>query len=121
MVIARSVATFFEMSETRDLLEKLDRAEVSTPTETAPVPLGEFGGKVFVFTGSLQKFSREQAQTSVQELGGTASSSVSKNTSYVVAGEKAGSKLAKAAQLGVTVLSEDQFLAMLANVGNPLS
>ncbi len=72
----------------------------------------DFTGKTFVFTGALTLFTREQAESIVEQLGGKASGSVSKNTSYLVAGDKAGSKLAKASELGVPVLTEQQFLDM---------
>ncbi len=72
-----------------------------------------FAGKTFVFTGALTLFTRDQAEGLVQARGGTATGSVSKNTTYLVAGDKAGSKLAKAQQLGVAVLTEAQFQAML--------
>ncbi len=73
----------------------------------------QFVGKTFVFTGALTLFTRDQAEKLVEERGGSASGSVSKNTAYVVAGEKAGSKLAKAQQLGVPVLTEQEFQQML--------
>lgn len=72
-----------------------------------------FVGKTFVFTGALTLFTRDQAEDLVRQAGGSASGSVSKNTTYLVAGDKAGSKLAKAQQLGVPVLTEIQFQAML--------
>lgn len=72
-----------------------------------------FAGQTFVFTGKLEKFSRDAAEELVMQMGGKAAGSVSKQTSYVVAGPGAGSKLAKAEQLGVAVLTEDEFLAML--------
>jgi DNA ligase (NAD+) len=67
----------------------------------------------FVFTGALQHFTREQAEALVRELGGKASGSVSKQTSYVVVGESPGSKYQKALQLGVPVLTEQEFLQMV--------
>jgi NAD-dependent DNA ligase len=73
----------------------------------------QFAGKTFVFTGALTLFTRDQAEGLVQARGGTASGSVSKNTTYLVAGDKVGSKLAKAQQLGVPVLTEVQFQEML--------
>lgn len=72
----------------------------------------DFTGQTFVFTGALTLFTREQAESIVEQLGGKASGSVSKNTTYLVAGDKAGSKLAKANELGVPVLTEQQFLDM---------
>jgi len=73
----------------------------------------EFDGKTFVFTGTLTKFSRDEAEAEVKKRGGKAAGSVSKATSYVVAGEKAGSKLDKAQKLGVAVIDEDEFLRMI--------
>ena len=70
-------------------------------------------GKVFVFTGALSRFTREEARILVENEGGNAVGSVSKKTDYVVAGEDAGSKLAKARGLGVTVLTEEEFLELL--------
>ena len=69
--------------------------------------------KTFVFTGALEKFSRKEAEEMVMTRGGRAASSVSKKTSYVVAGPGAGSKLAKASELGVAVLTEDEFLSLV--------
>jgi DNA ligase (NAD+) len=88
-------------------------AEGVRPEEGAAPESDRFAGKTFVFTGKLEKFAREDAEERVQKLGGKASGSVSKNTSYVVAGPGAGTKLQKAEQLGVTVLTEDEFLQML--------
>lgn len=73
----------------------------------------QFAGKTFVFTGTLSLFTREQAEALVKERGGTASGSVSKNTHYLVAGEKAGSKRVKAEELKVPILTETQFKSML--------
>src|SRR5690606_39843236 len=72
-----------------------------------------FAGQTFVFTGALERFSREQAAELVRALGGKASGSVSAKTTWLVAGEGGGSKLAKAQELGVEVLDEEQFVAML--------
>lgn len=72
-----------------------------------------FAGMTFVLTGALEKFTRDEASAMIEDRGGKAASSVSKKTSYVVAGEAAGSKLRKAQELGITVLTEDEFLEML--------
>ncbi len=73
----------------------------------------KFKGKTFVFTGALERFSRKEGETLVEAEGARASGSVSKKTDYVIAGPGAGSKLAKAEQLGITVLDEEQFLQLM--------
>jgi len=115
--IARSVHTFFRQEETAAVLEKLARfgvlPEPREPEAVAETP-APFAGKTFVFTGALQQMSRSEAEERVRKLGGTASSSVSRKTAFVVAGEKAGSKLRKARELDVPVLTEAEFLEMAA-------
>lgn len=118
-VIARSVSTFFDMPESKELLEKLKAAGID-PLEEASEVDGPFAGKTFVFTGAMERFTRPTAEAKVRALGGNAVSSVSKATNYVVAGSKAGSKLIKAQQFGVEVLSEEQFLELLEGVGEQL-
>lgn len=71
-----------------------------------------FAGKTVVVTGKLELFTRSSINAHIEQLGAKAGSAVSKNTDYLICGDKAGSKLAKAQELGITVLSEDQFLAM---------
>lgn len=94
-------------------LDKLSAVGVVAQGDEAAPVSDHFAGKTFVFTGALEKFSREDAEAIVKRLGGRASGSVSKQTSYVVAGPGAGSKLAKAEQLGVSVLTEDEFAELL--------
>ena len=72
-----------------------------------------FAGKTFVLTGALTMFTRDEATAQIERFGGKASGSVSKKTSYVVVGENAGSKERKARELGIPILSEDQFLEMI--------
>lgn len=113
-VVAASVHDFFETEENRALIQRLRDSgltmnEGSRAAGDGPRP---FDGKTFVVTGTLQKYSRDSIHDRIKELGGRAASSISANTDFLVAGEKAGSKLNKAKQLGVKVLTEDEFDAM---------
>jgi DNA ligase (NAD+) len=110
--VAQSIATFFENQANREVIRRMLEAGVTLAVELKQVG-GRFTGKTFVFTGALSRFTREEAQRLVEAQGGTAVGSVSKKTGYVVAGEDAGSKLARARELGVTVLTEDEFVALL--------
>jgi len=112
-VIARSIAKFFAQPENRAVLEKLRQAGVTPRTEKVAARAA-LAGKTFVFTGALESFSREEAEEKVCLLGGRAASSVSRSTDFVVAGESAGSKLQKARELGITVLTEEQFVEMIS-------
>jgi DNA ligase (NAD+) len=109
---AESVASFFADNDNRHMVERLIAAGVSPQAAEFAPQSDRFAGKTFVFTGTLTQLTREEAEARVKRLGGRASGSVSKSTSYVVAGENAGSKLTKAQQLGVPVLTEEQFLQM---------
>ncbi|MBR2481797.1 MAG: hypothetical protein IKB58_02950, partial [Oscillospiraceae bacterium] len=95
----------------KDLISRLQAAGLSFECKEKKLD-NRFAGKTFVFTGELTQFDRKAAEALVERMGGKASSSVSKKTAYVVAGENAGSKLQKANTLGVTVLTEEEFLAM---------
>ena len=110
-VIAQSIADFFARPENRAVLERLRRAGVKPKVEKVGAGAA-FAGKTFVFTGALQSFSREEAEEKVRSLGGRAASSISGNTDFAVAGESAGSKLQKARELGVPVISEQEFIDM---------
>ncbi|GLI37209.1 NAD-dependent DNA ligase LigA [Geobacter hydrogenophilus] len=110
--VARSITTFFHNEGNRETIRRMVEAGVEPTVEEKKVG-GRFTGKTFVFTGALTRFSRSEAQKMVENEGGHAAGSVSKKTDYVVAGAEAGSKLDKARQLGVTVLTEDGFLQML--------
>lgn len=112
--VAASAHDFFANPENRRLIERL-REHGLTMREEKSEALGgarPFDGKTFVVTGTLQKYSRDAIHDRIKALGGRASSSVSASTDYLVAGEKAGSKLTKAQQLGVAVLTEDEFERM---------
>ena len=113
MVTAQCVSDFFSKESNIALIEKLRSLGVNME-ETSDGKAGTaFAGKIFVLTGTLSKYTRSEASELIMAQGGTCSSSVSKNTSYVLAGESAGSKLTKAQNLGVTILSEDDFEKML--------
>jgi DNA ligase (NAD+) len=108
--IAESVAFFFDQKENLVVIDKLRRGGVKTADEQAPAAAGgPLEGKTFVLTGGLEDFTREDASAIIEGLGGRVSGSVSKKTDYVLVGEDPGSKLAKAQQLGVTVIDEGEF------------
>lgn len=111
-VVAASIVTFFSLSQNEEVLRKLKAAGIDPKVE-ARRESAVFSGKTVVFTGALQRMTRDEAQGMVFRLGGNPSSSVSGNTDLVVAGEKAGSKLDKARSLGVPVITEDDFLEMV--------
>jgi DNA ligase (NAD+) len=110
--VARSITAFFAGEDNRRVIERLLQAGVSPSVAEKRVG-GRFSGKTFVFTGSLERFSRSDAQKMVEAEGGHAAGSVSKKTDYVVAGAEAGSKLEKARSLGVKILGEEEFLTLL--------
>ncbi len=114
-VVGQSICDFFQTPSNRKLIERLQAAGVNF-AQTAKAASDEFAGLTFVLTGTMESMSREEAGEQIRARGGSVTSSVSKNTTYVVAGEKAGSKLTKAEELGVKVLSEQQFLKLLGNV-----
>jgi len=113
-VIAQSVSQWFREPRNRELIERLRKAGLNFRSElykprAAP---GTLDGKTFVLTGTLPTLTREEATAKIESLGGKVSGSVSKRTDYVVAGEEAGSKLAKAQQLGVPILNQEEFLKL---------
>ena len=119
-VMAHAIHDFFREEHTRQVLDDLVGKHVRPlPEEATAAPSGDasLAGLTFVFTGSLTRFTRERAEELVQRLGARASGSVSKKTSFVVAGESAGSKLTKARELGIDVLDEEGFLAFLGERG----
>ncbi|QDU77323.1 DNA ligase [Bremerella volcania] len=115
-VIAKSVHEFFHSEFGKETIEDLKGVGVSMEAAKRGEEAGPavFDGMTFVVTGTLEKFTRDEIEELIRARGGKASGSVSKKTSYVVAGEKAGSKLEKAQALGVSVLNEQQFADLLA-------
>lgn len=145
--IAESVADFFRTEQNRAALRRLAEAGVSMGSGAKAkaeleadgdgsggagdadgegdadggAEAAEFAGKTFVFTGTLSSLKRQRAEEIVESLGGKAGSSVTKSTDYLVAGADAGSKLARAGQLGIAVLSEQEFIKMLRRAGRNLT
>ena len=112
-ISANSLYEFFRQEQTIDLIDRLKKAGVNMNViETEEID-NRFEGKTFVLTGSLEQFSRKEASDLIEKHGGKVSSSVSKKTDYVLAGEEAGSKLTKAQSLGVEIITEEQFKEMM--------
>jgi DNA ligase (NAD+) len=110
-IVADSILTFFSSEEIREEIEKLLQ-HVTLIHEEAEIIESPFTGKTVVLTGSLEKFTRKDAEEKLLSLGAKVTSSVSKKTDYVVYGKEAGSKLTKAQTLGVKTLTEEEFLEM---------
>jgi DNA ligase (NAD+) len=110
-VLAKSIYQFFQSAGGQKIIEDLRAKGVKLVQDRKPRPAGaaDLTGKTFVVTGTLERYSRDEIERLIKDLGGKATGSVSKKTDYVVAGGKAGSKLEKARQLGVTVLTEVEF------------
>lgn len=111
-ITAFSIAQWFQMDQSQNMIEKLKNAGVNMTCHIQPTD-DRFAGKTFVLTGALTKFTRDEATEKIELLGGKASGSVSKKTSYVVVGENAGSKERKARELGIPILTEEEFLEMI--------
>ena len=111
-ITAASITGWFSQEQSQRMIEKLRNAGVNMQCDIQ-VADNRFAGKIFVLTGALTKFTRDQATEEIERFGGKASGSVSKKTSFVVVGENAGSKERKARELGIPILSEDDFLAMI--------
>lgn len=112
LVMAQSVVDFMSMPQSQKLIADLKAAGVNMKAEDTHID-NRFSGKTFVLTGTLTKYTRSEASRIIENYGGKASSSVSKKTDYVLAGEAAGSKLAKATELGVKIINEDEFAEMI--------
>lgn len=111
-ITAANIFGWFRQEQSKHLIERLRQAGVNFDSKRV-ITDARFAGKTFVLTGALSKFTREEATEKIELLGGKAAGSVSKKTSYVVVGENAGSKERKARDLGIPILSEDDFLEMI--------
>ena len=112
-VTAASIADWFRQEQSKHMVERLRQAGVNFESKRV-ITDTRFAGMTFVLTGALTKFTRDEATERIEHFGGKAAGSVSKKTTYVVVGENAGSKERKARELGIPILSEDQFLEMIA-------
>jgi DNA ligase (NAD+) len=114
-VMAQSIRDFFDNPRNQAVIEKLRQAGLKMREKAAPkgTATGPFAGKTVVVTGTLNKLSREEAKESLRKAGATVTDSVSKKTDFLIVGENAGSKLDKAAKLGVKTIDEQEFLRML--------
>lgn len=112
-VMADSIREFFLQDQTIDLINKLKNAGVNMKSLEEESQDQRFEGKTFVLTGSLEKYTRDQASDIIEKFGGKTSNSVSKKTDYVLAGEDAGSKLTKAQTLGIDIINEQEFENMI--------
>lgn len=111
-IMAASLTAYFQTDKAKELVDQLKDAGVNMTEGETHGPDQRFAGLSFVLTGTLPTLTRKEASGTIERLGGRVSSSVSKKTSYVLAGEEAGSKLTKAQQLGIPLLSEEEFLKM---------
>lgn len=111
-ITAQNIRSWFDSPQSQHLIQRLERAGVNM-TASEQGSDRRFEGMTFVLTGALERFTRDEAAARIEEFGGKAAGSVSKKTTYVVAGENAGSKLKKANELGIPVLTEDEFAQML--------
>ena len=111
--VINSISEWFSENTNRDLINNLRKIgfKIDTQIKTSK---GELNGKTFVLTGTLSKYTRQQATQLIEDLGGIVTSSVSKNTNYLVYGEKAGSKLDKAKKLNISALTEEEFSALIS-------
>ena len=112
-IMAESIVKFFESKQTKDLIERLKQNGVNMESKMEKSQDERFAGKIFVLTGTLPTLSRNEASEIIEKFGGKTSGSVSKKTSFVLAGEEAGSKLKKAEELGIPIITEAEFLEMI--------
>ena len=112
-IMAKSIYDFFKQEQTIDLIERLKKSGVNMSSLEEDSTDNRFEGKIFVLTGSLEKYTRGEAGNIIERLGGKVSGSVSKKTSFLLAGEDSGSKLTKAESLGIKVIDELEFKKMI--------
>jgi len=111
--VAQSIYDWFYDKNNIEMLKKLDKAGIIIEYQKSKMKNQKFNGKTFVLTGELESMARDAAKSKIRELGGDVSSSVSKNTDFVVIGKNPGSKYDKARELGVKIIEEEEFLKMV--------
>ncbi len=114
-IVAKSIKDYFSDKTKLDVVQKLLDLGIEITYKKQPSSQGVFTGQTFVLTGTLQNYTRSKATEIIESLGGQTSSSVSKNTTYVLAGEDAGSKLTKAQNLGIKIINEQEFEKLIKN------
>ena len=114
VTVAQSIKSYFGVEKNIKLVERLKNSGINMDYVSGTVS-DIFNGKTFVLTGALEKYTRGEATQVIENMGGKVTSSVSKNTSYVLAGEDPGSKFDKAQKLGIKILSEEEFSDMIKN------
>lgn len=112
-ITASNIIEFFHQKQTKDILEKLQQAGINMKAIEEEKSDNRLEGKTFVLTGTLENYTRQEASNLIEQYGGKVSSSVSKKTDYVVAGEEAGSKLKKAEELNLIILTEEEFQKLM--------
>ena len=117
-IMAKSTVRYFSQEKNRELIRKLKESGVKLLPLEKKTDNGKFSGKTFVLTGTLPTLKRSEASAIIERMGGKVSSSVSKKTDYVLAGEEAGSKLTKAQSLGITIITEEELLSMAKKSDN---
>lgn len=111
--VAQSIYDWFHDEHNLRLLEKLEKVGIEIEVKKPEARIQKLGGKIIVVTGELDSMSREQAKVKIRELGGDFSTSVSKNTDFVVIGKNPGSKYDRAKELGVKIIGEEEFLKII--------
>jgi len=111
-IMAESIVNFFADTSNQRVIQVCMNSGIQF-AEVEQIQESQFTGKTFVFTGSLEKFNREDAKSMVEKLGARASSSVSSKTDFLIAGPGAGSKLKKAEELNISIMTEDEFLDLI--------
>ena len=112
-IMANSIIEFFNQDQTKDLIKRLKKSGVNMEEKTLNDSDNRFEGLTFVLTGSLENYTRDEASNIIEKFGGKVSGSVSKKTNYLLAGKEAGSKLTKAQNLGIQIISEEDFKNMI--------